>query len=123
MSKASGTQNVNDHRERAVAVVPSRALAKVDPRAGEAHVSLSMLAQEMAVPPRLLERFASFAVADCFCGPDGFLCFPVSVVPRLVRAVRLYYELRVGASSLGLVLDLLDRIDALEADVHRLRSG
>gem|GEM_PF-4484924 len=41
---------------------------------------------------------------------------------RMRLALRLHYELEVSWSSMGLVLDLLERIDTLEHELRRLRG-
>ncbi len=46
--------------------------------------------------------------------------FPAGSVPRLMKAARLQRDLGVEASSLALVLDLLDEMDRLRARLHRL---
>ena len=45
--------------------------------------------------------------------------FTPELVPRVRRLVRLHYQLEVSWSSMPMVLDLLDRIEILEA---RLRD-
>ena len=40
--------------------------------------------------------------------------FPTDAVPRLRRMLRLHHDLGVSWSNMDLVMDLLDRIDALE---------
>jgi chaperone modulatory protein CbpM len=40
--------------------------------------------------------------------------FPVSVVPRVRRMLRMHRQLEVGWTSMALVLELLDRIEKLE---------
>ena len=41
----------------------------------------------------------------------------VSVIPRLRKIVRLHYDLGIGWNSIGIVLDLLSRIEELENNV------
>jgi len=46
--------------------------------------------------------------------------FPADSVPRLLKAARLQRDLGVDASSLALVLDLLDEMDRLRSRLNRL---
>lgn len=39
----------------------------------------------------------------------------VKCIPRLKKVVRLHYDLGIGWNSMGIILDLLDRIDELES--------
>ena len=45
--------------------------------------------------------------------------FTAAAIERIERALRLRRELRIGTSSLGLVLDLLDRIEDLRTQLER----
>ena len=40
--------------------------------------------------------------------------FPTDIVPRMRRMLRLHHDLGVSWSNMDLIMDLLDRIDALE---------
>lgn len=45
--------------------------------------------------------------------------FPSDVLPRVHTILRLHMDLEVGYPAMGLVLDLLDRIERLEKAVRR----
>ena len=49
--------------------------------------------------------------------------FPVEAVRRVRRIRRIEVELEVGYPAMALVLDLLDRIEALERRLRELRQG
>ena len=49
--------------------------------------------------------------------------FEGSVLPRARTATRLLMDLELNASAAALVLDLLDQIDALKADILRLTTA
>ena len=91
-----------------------------------AHGGLSLklgdLARLTGVRPVMLRRLASFAVIESYADRGGTLRFPISQLPRLARGIRLRRDLGVSISSLGLVLDLLERVDTLETEVGRLRT-
>jgi len=88
---------------------------------GGLSLTLSELARLTGVRPMVLQRLASFAVIESYAD-RGTLRFPVAELPRLARGIRLRRDLGVGVSSLGLVLDLLERVDALESELGRLKT-
>ncbi len=98
-------------------IVPYRRMARRD----EPSLTLAELSEVTGIERSLLRRFALFAVIESHGDCEGALWFPISELPRLARGVRLRSHLGVGVSSLGLVLDLLERVDALEQEVDRLR--
>jgi hypothetical protein len=55
---------------------------------------------------------------DCTSDANGQLWFAPSTMATLARIQRLRSELSLNYAAIGLVLDLLDRIDALEAQVR-----
>ena len=89
---------------------------------GGLSMKLGDLAQLTGVRPVVLRRLVSFAVIESYAERSGILRFPISQLPRLARGIRLRRDLGVSVSSLGLVLDLLERVDTLETEVGRLRT-
>lgn len=85
-------------------------------------VTLSELAREIACPPSLIERLESFGVVEALPESGSEMLFPASAVRRLKRALRLRHDLGISNHDLALVLDLLDRIDNLEDELHRMRD-
>ncbi len=67
-------------------------------------VVMEMLAEDLIVP----------------CGNEQDPCFDAAIFERVCRIVRLHEHLGISLSSMGLILDLLDRLDALERQVNRL---
>jgi DNA-binding transcriptional MerR regulator len=53
---------------------------------------------------------------------DPEMLFPDRVVPRIRRILRLRKDLGVNWAGIGVVLDLLDRMEALERELGRLRT-
>jgi DNA-binding transcriptional MerR regulator len=80
-----------------------------------AGLSLEGLARQTGLQPDLLRRFVSLGVVEPARTRDGELRFRQSDVARVCRAERLRSGLGLNYAALGLVLDLLDRIAALEA--------
>jgi hypothetical protein len=93
-----------------------------DPAHDGLSLTLSELVRLTGIRPMVLQRLASFAVIESYADRGGTLRFPVSELPRLARGIRLRRDLGVGVSSLGLVLDLLERVDALESELGRLKT-
>ncbi|HJO93325.1 MAG TPA: chaperone modulator CbpM [Victivallales bacterium] len=46
----------------------------------------------------------------------------VKHIPKLKKVIRLHYDLGVGWNSMGLVLDLLNRIEELESHMEKKNS-
>jgi hypothetical protein len=86
-------------------------------------ISLEGLAQQTGLHPDVLRRFVALGVVDAALTPDGDLRFRQLDVARVCRAQRLRTGLGLNYAAMGLVLDLLDRIAALEAgkDSRRYR--
>ena len=51
----------------------------------------------------------------------GQLLFPETAVPRIWRIMRLRRELGINWAGIGVVLNLLDRIEEMEREIARLR--
>ncbi len=49
--------------------------------------------------------------------------FDAAALHRIVKALRIHGYLGVELQSLNLIMQLLDRIERLEAELHRLRNG
>lgn len=82
-------------------------------------LTLREVAEATGLHPELIERFINLALIEAF-SVDPELGFEHSVVLRVNKIVRLRRDLGVNYSGIGLVLDLLDRIDALEREIARL---
>jgi uncharacterized small protein (DUF1192 family) len=48
--------------------------------------------------------------------------FPVLAVGRLRKAIRLRHDLGVDLVAVGIVLDLVGRLEAMEVEIERLRA-
>jgi DNA-binding transcriptional MerR regulator len=74
---------------------------------------LEEIAERCELSPELVHRFVLLGLID----PDdeGAELFQPEVVLRIHRIVRIHDDLGVNYSGTGVILDLLDRIDELEA--------
>jgi hypothetical protein len=84
-------------------------------------LSLETVAVRSGLHPELVRRLAALSLLECTTDADGRLWFTSSTVATLARIQRLRSGLSLNYAAIGLVLDLLDRIDVLEAQVRSQR--
>jgi DNA-binding transcriptional MerR regulator len=77
------------------------------------------LALRCGLPPAALDAYTRVGVVQ-FNATTGR--FPVLAVGRLRKAIRLRRDLGMGLAAVGIVLDLLARLEAAEAELERLRA-
>jgi DNA-binding transcriptional MerR regulator len=78
-------------------------------------LSLEGFARASGLHPDLVMRFVNLGLLDATTGARGQLRFAPDQLRRADRIQRLRRDLSLNYAALGLVLDLLDRIDHLEA--------
>jgi DNA-binding transcriptional MerR regulator len=78
-------------------------------------LTLDALARQAGLHPDLVRRFVALGLVDMAPARDGEPRFQQRDVARVSRAQRLRTGLGLNYSALGLVLDLLDRVAALES--------
>jgi chaperone modulatory protein CbpM len=71
------------------------------------------------VHPELIRRMAALGLLELYRDAEGNLWFDPSAVATMARIRRLRAGLNINYAALGLVLDLLDRIDQLEQSRQR----
>ncbi len=84
-----------------------------------ARLGLEDFARLADIHPELLRRFVVLGLVEAATGSDGTLWFRSGQLARIARIRRLRAGLALNYASLGLVLDLLDRIAVLEAERRR----
>jgi hypothetical protein len=82
-------------------------------------LDLDAFARATGLHPELVTRLVTLGLLDAERDGRGRLWFAPQEVVRAARLQRLRTGLSLNYASLGLVLDLLDRIDALEAALRR----
>ncbi len=82
-------------------------------------LSLDTVARRADLHPELVRRFVALGLVEADRDPSGALWFDRTAPARLARIQRLRGGLCLNYASLGLVLDLLDRITLLEAALRR----
>ncbi|MFI6493083.1 chaperone modulator CbpM [Streptomyces sp. NPDC050564] len=86
-------------------------------------LGLDVVAQRSGLHPDLVRRFVALGLVDAARDANGRLWFEPSAPATLARIQRLRAALPLNYASLGLVLDLLDRISELEDALRRSNAG
>ncbi|HWM36741.1 MAG TPA: chaperone modulator CbpM [Streptomyces sp.] len=95
------------------AVRPSYVLAPVN------RLSLEAVADRSGLHPDMVRRLVTLGLLEVHRDAEGRLWFPSSAPLTLARIQRLRAGFCLNYASLGLVMDLLDRIAVLEAALRR----
>lgn len=98
-------------------VVRNYAIVPVD------RLSLDVVARRSGLHPDLVRRFVTLGLVDARRDDSGRLWFAPGAPATLARIQRLRAGLPLNYASLGLVLDLLDRVSELEAALRRSNAG
>jgi uncharacterized small protein (DUF1192 family) len=77
------------------------------------------LALRCGLRPAALEAYTRVGVVQ-FNASTGR--FPVLAVGRLRKAIRLRHDLGVDLVAVGIVLDLVGRLEAMDVEIERLRA-
>ena len=89
------------------------------PLARPHRLSLDSYARITGVHPELVRRLVTLGLLDITRDAEGNLWFDPSQVRQMATVQRLHLRLNLTYSSLGLVMDLLDRISDLERSQRR----
>ena len=92
------------------------------PLARPYRLSLDSYARITGVHPELVRRLVTLGLLDITRDAEGNLWFDPSQVREMATVQRLHLRLNLSYSSLGLVMDLLDRISDLETSQRRSLS-
>lgn len=89
------------------------------PLARPYRLSLDSYARITGVHPELVRRLVALGLLDISRDAEGHLWFDPSQVREMATIQRLHLRLNLTYSSVGLVMDLLDRIAELERSRRR----
>jgi chaperone modulatory protein CbpM len=98
-------------------LVRSYAIVPVD------RLSLDVTARRSGVHPDLVRRLVALGLVEASRDRDGRLWFDPAAPATLARIQRLRAGLHLNYASVGLVLDLLERISELEAELRYSNAG
>jgi hypothetical protein len=82
-------------------------------------LSLECFAQRAGLHPDLVRQFVALGLLEPFRDAGGQLWFPPSALATVARMQRLRAGLPLNYAGMGLVLDLLERIEVLEDALRR----
>ena len=86
-------------------------------------LSVDQLAHRCGLHPDMVRRLVALGLLPCRPHSGGESRFDPSAVAIIARIHRLRNGLGLNYAAIGLVLDLLDRIDELESVVRRERTS
>jgi DNA-binding transcriptional MerR regulator len=81
---------------------------------------LDVLAARADLHPALVQRFVEFGLVQMI-RRENVLLFDATVIPRLRLINRLWKDLGLNLQGVAVVLDLLDRLRALQRENESLR--
>ena len=85
-------------------------------------LSLDRFARQAGLHPQLVQKFVALGLLDAERDATGALWFRPAALVTVARVQRLRAGLSLNYAAIGLVLDLLDHIDELEAASRRTGS-
>ena len=83
-----------------------------------ARLDLESFARATCTHPELVTRLVALGLLDAERDAGGRLCFPPRQVAVMAHIQRLRAGFALNYAALGLVLDLLDRLEAAEASLR-----
>jgi len=89
----------------------------------EGRMSLDEFARGAGIHPDLARRFVALGLVEASRDAAGNLWFRPAQLATVARVRRLRAGLSLNYAAIGLVIDLLDRIDELEAALRALGAG
>jgi len=87
----------------------------------ERRITLRELADETGCEVTLIEEMVHYGIVEPVAETAETLVFPDWVASRVGKAMRLKQDFHLAPEGLGLVLDLLDRIEELEEKARKMK--
>lgn len=88
-------------------------------RADSGRLSLDEVAYRCGLHPQVIRQFVALSLVEVGRDETGRLWFDAGAPAAIARVQRLRTGLGLNYAAIGLVLDLLDRIEQLEAALRR----
>ncbi|MGV8075486.1 MAG: chaperone modulator CbpM [Syntrophobacteraceae bacterium] len=87
------------------------------------YLTISEVAYRCGVHPDLVDRFLRLGLIDSVeLDRDGRVLFDYEVVPLVRKILRIRNQLGVNYAGIGVIFELIARIDALEAYIKDLEN-
>jgi DNA-binding transcriptional MerR regulator len=86
------------------------------------HLTLETAAARVGLHPVLVERFVEFGLVEPAERTGAEMRFDAACLPRLVTISRLRTDLGVNLHGVAVILDLVDRLAALQRELAWLRE-
>ncbi len=91
-------------------------------RAPREHLTLEAAAARVGLHPVLVERFVEFGLVEPAERTGAEMRFDAACLPRLMAISRLRADLGVNLHGVAVILDLVDRLAALQRELTSLRQ-
>jgi MerR family transcriptional regulator, heat shock protein HspR len=91
-------------------------------RDARSYLTLEGLASSAGIHPALVERLIEFGLVEPVEWAGAGPLFDVSVVPRLRVIERLRCDLGINLAGIGVILEMIERLRAVQCENDRLRS-
>ena len=91
-------------------------------RTSQERLTLDEAAARVGLHPVLVERFVEFGLVEPAERTGAEIRLDAACLPRLVAISRLRTDLGVNLQGVAVILDLLDRLAALQREIARLRE-
>jgi chaperone modulatory protein CbpM len=88
---------------------------------GEVYLSGEEIAAAVGISPARLARLVRLGLVEP--PPPGTSEFTAATAARFRRMLRLHGDLGVNLAGAAIIVDLLERLERLEAELARLRGG
>ena len=91
-------------------------------RTSREHLSLEAAAARVGLHPILVQRFVEFGLVEPAERTGAQMSLDAACLPRLKAISRLRTDLGVNLHGVAVILDLLDRLAALQRELASLRQ-
>jgi DNA-binding transcriptional MerR regulator len=85
-------------------------------------LTLDALAERAGIHPGVVQRYIDCGLIEPSARAGGNLFFSVVAVPRLRMIQRLREQLSINLAGIAVILDMRDRIDAMQREIERQRA-
>ncbi|SFM52838.1 chaperone modulator CbpM [Thermodesulforhabdus norvegica] len=86
------------------------------------YLRIEQVAEACGVHPELIDRFVRLGLIDPVDNESELLLFELDTVPLVRKIIRLRNDLGINYAGVGVVIDLLDRLDSLERRIEILEE-